>query len=488
MEAALRYRKWGLDLRATGSDEESARKVGVRVSRTVVLGYVTVSLFVFAGALILLAQLGIGDPAQGEGFTLNSITAVVLGGTMLRGGRGTFIGTLLGTGLIVQIINGTTFLGLTQAGELLFQGAADRGRRRHLQPDPPAQGVRLTIRRRHRVQRGLHQGHPPLRPGRPRPRPLDLLLPRHPRPAVRQRADRVVVRTGAGSRCRRARGDAAPGGAVGGRAQPDGADRVRQPTGVEHHARSPTTTSEPPTCASSSRTCGRARPSWRPRACSSTPTSTSSTRARSPAGAGCTSAIPTASPSSSSRSPTTSRRSGTPRRPSTCASARRSRSDRSDAGLRTTPWPSAPSDRTMSTGKSASTWTGSAPSGSPGCTRRSSASSLGALLCFDFANIRYATATHIGTWAIDKLIRFALHPARRRSDRLGLRFGGAPPPAVQPVARPRPRPRRIARRVAPRRATARGPVCRRCAAPSPRPPGSPTTSPPRSTTSSPSTA
>ena len=39
-------------------------------------------------------------------------------------------------------------------------------------------------------------------------------------------------------------------------------------------------------------------------------------------------------------------------------------------------------------------------------------SSLGALLCFDFANIRYATATHIGTWAIDKLIRFALIPAQ----------------------------------------------------------------------------
>ena len=123
MEAVLRYRKWGLDLRATGSDEEAARKVGVRVSPTVVLGYATVALFVFAGAVILLAQLGIGDPAQGEGFTLNSITAVVLGGTMLRGGRGTFVGTLFGTGLIVQIINGATFLRLTQAGELFYQGA-----------------------------------------------------------------------------------------------------------------------------------------------------------------------------------------------------------------------------------------------------------------------------------------------------------------------------------------------------------------------------
>ncbi|MGH2934930.1 MAG: M24 family metallopeptidase, partial [Gaiellaceae bacterium] len=37
-------------------------------------------------------------------------------------------------------------------------------------------------------------------------------------------------------------------------------------------------------------------------------------------------------------------------------------------------------------------------------------SELGALLCFDMANIRYITATHIGTWAMDKLIRFCLLP------------------------------------------------------------------------------
>ena len=50
-------------------------------------------------------------------------------------------------------------------------------------------------------------------------------------------------------------------------------------------------------------------------------------------------------------------------------------------------------------------------------------SSLGALLCFDFANIRYATATHIGTWAIDKLIRFALIP--RGGDPIVWDFGSA---------------------------------------------------------------
>ncbi len=45
-----------------------------------------------------------------------------------------------------------------------------------------------------------------------------------------------------------------------------------------------------------------------------------------------------------------------------------------------------------------------------GCAARLESSELGALLTFDFANIRYMTATHIGTWAMDKLIRFALLP------------------------------------------------------------------------------
>jgi ribose transport system ATP-binding protein len=123
VEAALRWTRWGLRLRAVGSDEESARRVGVRVNGTVVLGYVVASLFVCLGSFVLLAQLGIGDPAQGVGYTLSSITAVVLGGTSLLGGRGTFIGTLFGAGLIVQVLNATVFLDLSQTWQYFFQGA-----------------------------------------------------------------------------------------------------------------------------------------------------------------------------------------------------------------------------------------------------------------------------------------------------------------------------------------------------------------------------
>lgn len=122
MELLLRKGTWGLRVRAVGSDEEAARRVGVPVTPTVVFAYVVTALFTFLGALVLLAQLGIGDPAQGVGYTLSSITAVVLGGTALTGGRGTFVGTLLGAGLIVQALNATTFLDLSQTWQFAFQG------------------------------------------------------------------------------------------------------------------------------------------------------------------------------------------------------------------------------------------------------------------------------------------------------------------------------------------------------------------------------
>jgi ribose transport system ATP-binding protein len=123
MEFLLRARRWGRSLRAVGSDEESARRVGVRNSRTIIGAYVLTSLFIFLGAVMLLAQLGVGDPSQGIGYTLSSITAVVLGGTSLLGGRGSFAGTLLGAGLVVQVLNATIFLGLSQTWQYFFQGA-----------------------------------------------------------------------------------------------------------------------------------------------------------------------------------------------------------------------------------------------------------------------------------------------------------------------------------------------------------------------------
>jgi ribose transport system ATP-binding protein len=96
--------------------------VGVQVNRTVVFAYVASSGFTFLGALMLMAQIGLGDPSQGVSYTLTSITAVVLGGTSLLGGRGTFVGTLLGALLLIQVLNSTVFLGLDQMWQYILQG------------------------------------------------------------------------------------------------------------------------------------------------------------------------------------------------------------------------------------------------------------------------------------------------------------------------------------------------------------------------------
>ncbi|WP_198174270.1 ATP-binding cassette domain-containing protein [Mesorhizobium xinjiangense] len=121
-EWVLRRTRPGWQLRAVGSNEESARRIGVRIDRTFIAGYIAVSLLTFIGAIMLMAQIGVGDPAQGVNYTLGSITAVVLGGTSLRGGRGTFIGTVLGALLLTEVLNAVSFLGLSQTFQYGFQG------------------------------------------------------------------------------------------------------------------------------------------------------------------------------------------------------------------------------------------------------------------------------------------------------------------------------------------------------------------------------
>lgn len=122
LELSLRKTKWGIQLRASGSNEESARRLGVNINRSIIGAYVASALFAGVGAIIFMGLIGVGDPAQGTSYTLQSITAVVLGGTSLLGGRGSFIGTLLGSVLMVQVLNACVFLNLSETWQYLFQG------------------------------------------------------------------------------------------------------------------------------------------------------------------------------------------------------------------------------------------------------------------------------------------------------------------------------------------------------------------------------
>jgi ribose transport system ATP-binding protein len=121
-EYALRRWRPGLEIRAVGSDEQATGRIGLKNNRIYIAGYIGSALFTALGAVTLMAQIGVGDPQQGVNYTLSSITAAVLGGTSLRGGRGTFIGTLLGALLLTEVINAVSFLGLAETWQYVFQG------------------------------------------------------------------------------------------------------------------------------------------------------------------------------------------------------------------------------------------------------------------------------------------------------------------------------------------------------------------------------
>jgi ribose transport system ATP-binding protein len=122
LERGLHRARWGRSLRAMGSDQSAAFRVGVRPRRTVIGAYVASALFACVGGVLLMAQVGVGDPTQGVNYTLASVTAVVLGGTSIFGGRGSFIGALFGAVLVEQLLNVTTFLHLSQAWQYWFEG------------------------------------------------------------------------------------------------------------------------------------------------------------------------------------------------------------------------------------------------------------------------------------------------------------------------------------------------------------------------------
>lgn len=122
LELLLRHTRLGMGIRSVGSDEQSAARIGVPTGATVVGAFVAASLLTALGGMIVAAQLGIGDPNQGSEYTLASIAAVVLGGASLFGGRGSFIGVLLGAVLIPEINASMVFLGLSQAWQYWFIG------------------------------------------------------------------------------------------------------------------------------------------------------------------------------------------------------------------------------------------------------------------------------------------------------------------------------------------------------------------------------
>ena len=101
---ALHYTAWGRHLYATGDDREAAGLAGISTKRVLLSAYLVAGCTVAVAAWIVCGRVGGGDPNSGLNYNLLSITAVVIGGTSLFGGRGVVFGTLIGA-LIVQVFN-----------------------------------------------------------------------------------------------------------------------------------------------------------------------------------------------------------------------------------------------------------------------------------------------------------------------------------------------------------------------------------------------
>jgi len=104
----LNYTSFGRNILAVGGNEEAARLMGLPVDRVIFFTYVQSSVFASLAGVILAAQFGAGQPAEGVGWELFSIAAVVVGGTLLTGGVGSVATTLAGVlllGLIFNVLN-----------------------------------------------------------------------------------------------------------------------------------------------------------------------------------------------------------------------------------------------------------------------------------------------------------------------------------------------------------------------------------------------
>lgn len=112
----------GIRLYAVGSSTESAYVAGIRVRRIRFAAYVLCGFFAAIAGLIVAARIGSGDPQAGTNFTLLSVTAVVLGGTSIFGGRGTAIGVMVAAVLIMLIQNAMNQLHVSAYWQYVFTG------------------------------------------------------------------------------------------------------------------------------------------------------------------------------------------------------------------------------------------------------------------------------------------------------------------------------------------------------------------------------
>jgi fructose transport system permease protein len=118
----LRETAPGRHVYAVGNNPEATRLTGIPTDRVLLTVYALAGTFYGVASMLAVARTGAGDPNAGQTENLDAITAVVLGGTSLFGGRGILLGTLVGAMIVGVFRNGLTLMGVSSVYQILVTG------------------------------------------------------------------------------------------------------------------------------------------------------------------------------------------------------------------------------------------------------------------------------------------------------------------------------------------------------------------------------
>lgn len=121
--AVLKYTVFGKHIYAMGGGPRAARLAGIPVRRYISIGFLLSALSTVLAGLIIVSQLGASSPIAAQGLELQVVTAVILGGASLSGGRGSILGTMVAVFIIGVLNNGLNLLSVPSFWQEIILGA-----------------------------------------------------------------------------------------------------------------------------------------------------------------------------------------------------------------------------------------------------------------------------------------------------------------------------------------------------------------------------
>ena len=118
----LNRTRFGRYIYALGGNEENARVIGININLIKISTYVVSGFLSALGGLFMASRIASGDPNIGQSFPLDSITAVVLGGIIIGGGRGNIIGVIGGVFFIAILSNALTLFNVSSYYQYIIKG------------------------------------------------------------------------------------------------------------------------------------------------------------------------------------------------------------------------------------------------------------------------------------------------------------------------------------------------------------------------------